>query len=513
MKIILNIKNRVSSEMLILPVVLLAMLPINPLNMPFVRRDAGVFLYTGWRILNGQVPYRDVWDNKPPMIFYINAAGLAIMDGSRWGIWLIEFILLLIAALISFKLIKKIFGPLPAIFVLCLWMLSFVGIISGGNYATEYTLPLQFACLWLAYESENKGVYAWRGYLMGVLLGISFLTKQNTIGIGLAIVLYILFSKLRPGRWKRAFSDLLLIFFGGITTLAIVVSFFAVQGGLPQFWDAAFVYNLVRSSSSLMNHIRSMITGMVYLSTLTLLAFIGWGGGLIYLKFLKFQFKHTLDQGAVSFLSIGLIDFPIELFLASTSGYSYRHYYLALLPIFAVFAGFALWILLTQLSYPDISKRATRWFLACSVVVFLIPLVGAGIAVIKDTNYTSNEGMDYDRIVSYVQLHTSKDDFVLIWGAEAAINFSSQRLSPSRFVYQYPLYKEGYNNQKMIEEFLGDVFRHKPRLIIDAKNSETPIYDFKITSPQINADLSFLRTNYKVRESLGEWTVYEYVGE
>jgi len=49
-------------------------------------------------------------------------------------------------------------------------------------------------------------------------------------------------------------------------------------------------------------------------------------------------------------------------------------------------------------------------------------------------------------------------------------------------------------------------------LIIDTKNPETPIYDFGITSPKIEADLQFLQSNYQIDEELGPWTVYEYAG-
>jgi hypothetical protein len=174
-----HITQRVPDELIVFLVALIALFPISPLNMPFVRRDAGVFLYTGSRILSGYIPYKDIWDNKPPVIFYINALGLAISDGSKWGVWLIEFIMLILGVYISFKLIKNIFGMLPAVLSLCLWMLSFITIVSGGNYATEYTLLIQFACLWLIYESEKRGTYSWRGYLIGLLSGIAFFYKKK----------------------------------------------------------------------------------------------------------------------------------------------------------------------------------------------------------------------------------------------------------------------------------------------------------------------------------------------
>jgi hypothetical protein len=40
---------------------------------------------------------------------------------------------------------------------------------------------------------------------------------------------------------------------------------------------------------------------------------------------------------------------------------------------------------------------------------------------------------------------THEKDHILVWGAETSIHFVSGRPSPTRFVYQYPLYTPGYH--------------------------------------------------------------------
>src|SRR5213592_1078140 len=41
--------------------------------------DQGLYVYEGQRVLAGDVPYRDVWDQKPPAIAFLYAAA--------WRIW------------------------------------------------------------------------------------------------------------------------------------------------------------------------------------------------------------------------------------------------------------------------------------------------------------------------------------------------------------------------------------------------------------------------------------------
>src|SRR5262245_997230 len=71
---------------------LIVLFPSNPTNMTLPSRDSGVFLYMGWRLLSGDIPYQDVWDHKPPLIYFVDALGLTLTPNSLWGIWFLEFL-------------------------------------------------------------------------------------------------------------------------------------------------------------------------------------------------------------------------------------------------------------------------------------------------------------------------------------------------------------------------------------------------------------------------------------
>jgi hypothetical protein len=45
--------------------------------------DQGLYAYVGQRILAGELPYRDAWDQKPPAIHYTYAAGGGWVTRSR----------------------------------------------------------------------------------------------------------------------------------------------------------------------------------------------------------------------------------------------------------------------------------------------------------------------------------------------------------------------------------------------------------------------------------------------
>src|SRR5512143_2942089 len=86
-------------------IILVVLLLFSPINTPILARDEGVFVYVGRAILEGKIPYRDVWDHKGPLIYYINALGLWIGPNSLWGIWLIESVLLAASLVVLYGLL------------------------------------------------------------------------------------------------------------------------------------------------------------------------------------------------------------------------------------------------------------------------------------------------------------------------------------------------------------------------------------------------------------------------
>ena len=64
--------NRKTLLILFLVLILQFALRIPFLNEP-LEVDEGAYAYMGQRVLAGDVPYRDFFDHKPPVIYYINA--------------------------------------------------------------------------------------------------------------------------------------------------------------------------------------------------------------------------------------------------------------------------------------------------------------------------------------------------------------------------------------------------------------------------------------------------------
>src|SRR5690349_7109259 len=59
--------------------------------------DSSVFAYIGWAMKHGLMPYRDVWDHKGPLLYYLNFAGMSLRSTSTLGVGLLELVALAFA--------------------------------------------------------------------------------------------------------------------------------------------------------------------------------------------------------------------------------------------------------------------------------------------------------------------------------------------------------------------------------------------------------------------------------
>src|SRR5687768_15108409 len=174
----------------------LALYPSHPGNMSLPSRDSGVFLYTGWRLLNGDIPYRDVWDHKPPLIYFVDALGLLLTPASLWGVWILQFIFIFFTFFLLYKLLDQELGGPAALAGSILLSSGLLTILERGNVTEGYALVFQALCFWLFVTAWKKDFPFKVSFWIGLAGGLAFNFKQTTIGIWLTYGLFLLAIRL-----------------------------------------------------------------------------------------------------------------------------------------------------------------------------------------------------------------------------------------------------------------------------------------------------------------------------
>ena len=492
---------------------LIALFPSNPNNMTLPSRDSGVFLYVGWRLLSGDIPYIDVWDHKPPLIYLVDALGIALTPDSLWGIWFLQFIFLFFTFFFLYKLLDREFGMYAALAGAITLASGLLTILEKGNVTEEYALVFQVLCFWLFVKVGKKDFPIRYSFWIGVLGGLAFNFKQTTIGVWLTYGLFLVV--IRIFQRKFPFKDLLALAAGWLVPSIMLILYLASQGAFSDFWEQAFLYNFVYigKHEGIRRLIPVFIKGFAYLQNgwVLYLSILGWLAAFGYAWLKR---KNVLAQ-AHPLILIVLVNLPIEVFFITISGRSILHYYLTPLPIMAILAGslvYTLPFLIAKISRSD-SQTLPKWIPG---VVLMAVLLGQWRQVTYYPSYVRVlSDNDYATVIDYVSKNTTEEDKVLLIGAESVVNFLTRREAPTRYVYQYPLATLG--RRPMFEEYFNQILERKPTLIIDTRGqaqlAEKLYTPMQKRSQVVRDGVQYLSANYQQVAQFGEWFVYRFVGK
>jgi hypothetical protein len=205
-----------------------------PLFSPFFD-DKEIFRYIGMVMYKGGVPYRDVFDHKPPLIYFLNE--WAVWAGS-WAFWLLDASLVLFATLRFFNLCQRHQLARPWFLPLLFNLLLRQTIVSFGFGMTREYTAIFCLLFFLVLMDEKKYKY----YLLGILTGLSFFMQQDALLVLLPFFCYALFAKASSPLISVAKKTIQCS--AGFLLLAVpVLAYFFLQHALGFFWEDAFAWN------------------------------------------------------------------------------------------------------------------------------------------------------------------------------------------------------------------------------------------------------------------------------
>ena len=205
--------------------------------------DSGFYAYIGKAILHGQIPYRDVWDDKPPLGYYLNALGLFVFGQTAWGVWWSSVGWIAGCTLLFFLVIKRLFGGITAGVTSALFLVALMNpeLFQGGNLMEVYALAPQIAIIGIACLYFTHQQKSWLAVLTGLLTAAAYLIKQPTIVLGCASIMIMVVSNI--SEWKIRDALLAGMWFAlGFTGLVALTSiYWLLVGAFGYFVDGAIL--------------------------------------------------------------------------------------------------------------------------------------------------------------------------------------------------------------------------------------------------------------------------------
>ncbi len=452
-----------------LPVVLAAVcaLPILlylPLLHEPLARDEGFYAAVGQRILHGDLPYRDAFDNKPPIVFGWYALSFLIFGEHVWAPRLVAAVLVSLTTLLVYVQGRLLFSGREALLAALAFALSIGVATFGTNANTEYFMLLPLVAGLVTFTlGHQTGRLRWF-LVSGVLNGIAIMTKEVSLfNLGF-LVLWTLYPAWRRGELDRRHLSSVALLLGGCSlAVALTIAPFVVMGAFGDFWDAAVVYTLhYLGANSPFDRIIGFVNLVVFPSS--------YAGPWVVLPLLGFVYLMSRGEDRWQWLVPGwLVAGVISIVFL---GRLYAHYFVHILPALSLMVPFGVRFL--RQTWHSAPRRVAVYGLLIAASAAGTVLLNAQVYLhpsVKEENLAvlTNDYQDYWYLASpalaqYVADNTSPDARIYNLGFQSELYFYSDRRSPTRYMFDHLFVADG----GLVEAALRDLEEKPPVLIIDS---------------------------------------------
>lgn len=220
--------------------------------------DQNCFMTVGKGMMNGLVPYRDLFEQKGPLLYLLHGVAWLISPDTWTGVYILESLFLGVFLWYYWR-IWNLYGRrrlsmawMPVLAVLVTVTTSF----ASGDNVEEYCIALMAVSLYdyLRYLKEypKNGGHMERGTLLlhGTLAGCVLWMKYTMLGFWFAWMATVFFCLILKKKWKEALLDCVWFLAGmlGIATIPWVI-YFGVHGAIGDWLYAYFYCNIFAYSS------------------------------------------------------------------------------------------------------------------------------------------------------------------------------------------------------------------------------------------------------------------------
>jgi hypothetical protein len=437
---------------------LFILLQWNSFNAPF-ERDEGHYAYGAWIMTRGLVPYIHTFEMKPPLIFLPYLLALLIDPNSVWPVHLIAFLSLALTVILVGLTVHHEFGQRAGL--IAMWfvapMVMFPPLTPyAANTEKFMILPLMGLLTIYVFNRERPGRWPW---FWAAVCGLAAILYKP---IALPAVLFI-FLVWSVENWRRERSvrdaglKIAYASAGALLTLILVTGYFFARGGFPGFWEQTVEFNRYYIASSggqafsfLFAKLRNFVSCWPALFVL-----------LIWL---------LIKRPPRAWFYLGLL----AVALATIYSTPYGHYYILLMPLWAIVSALALDSLAGQIGS---SFKRPEWAGKIAIVLMFV-ILGSMLWPVRNWLFLSpaqvtaksygiyNPFIEAPLVAKRVAELTKPDDYVFIAGTEQEILYFAKRLKPMRFSSLYELMLEHPRNLAYQQETIHSLELNTPEVIV-----------------------------------------------
>ena len=472
--------------------------------------DQGLYAYVGERILRGELPYRDAWDQKPPAIHYTYAtlralwAADAVVPAADLAAAAAVGALLFA---IGRDLASRAVGASAALLFLLLSNPAFTrlnGVRVRAQCETFIALAVTAGIYLLV---RHGGARVWPFVGSGFLFGTAFAFKYNSaIYPAVAVAGLLLAGRLT---WRRAAA------FAGGAAIAPMLFLLLLSPALADLYEATIAYNLRYSGetySGPLHFLGYLLTFPIDRARDDALWTLGGAGCAVLLALSR---RHPLRAISVAWVASACLSIAIN------GSRGLPQYFVQAAPGLALAAAWAGWIVATGLRR-SFAPRVARAAMAIATVVVcaavwrvnqfpklveqtvfdarrLAGQVPRDVYLARYADPRKYSALGAWQIGEVLRAHSAEGAPVYLFGFTAAAYVYADRPSASRFFWSRPLIA-GFNADRTgygPSGLRADLEKARPAVVALQLHDWAPDVDdsahYFLNTPQL---AEWLRANY-----------------
>lgn len=466
--------------------------------MPFLKStnlDEGIYLTVSDYVSKGYILYKDVYENKPPIFFFLNAAFIKLFGYQVITFRILNIFLMALAAILLFKIIKKFCSDNKMAYLGSVIFIVFSSIplyeifwIMTESYLLVFEmLAFYFLLSGIIVTSNTTRYYM---VLAGIFSGCSILIRQTAFLFGIIMSFFII---LLGKNEKKIRSQIIPYMIGIALPFLPVFFYFSFNQSIDElfYWTLIEPLHFIKITQEI-GAISGELKSMWILEVLTVSFPLILFTLVSLIKSLKVRHKKMIKFSLIWVISVLFVNFNV------VSGF--HHEYAEILIPLSMGSVFGVKYMFQAI------KKSSRC-VKISIILFLILLLSSWSIltseIINKYEYKNNDLEIITEVTTYLQ-YLSDDETIYVYETMWPKNslyfyFLSQKFPPLKRLFYFPPF----------------ISREEASLLIDSlEKSKTPIVILIGPKPpfiEANNIYSYILTHYLPSAQICSYSPYTWL--
>lgn len=474
--------------------------------------DDQLFGAFGWRMAHGARLYLDVWDNKPPGIYWINALGMLLGRDSYVGVVVLCALAIAVALAAFFVISASLYfrGAAALATVLASFYITHGFYEAGSNRAETFLIAFELVAVALYVRGFVRDRW-WIWLLAGACCGCALLFKQVGLAawgaMGLHMIALVLLRKLR---WQVGLRRCVLLAAGPVCVVALAAAALAAQGALHEAWYAVVEFNrayFAAGASSFRNTFFNRYMIQQHMIPILLLPLLMTAASLIHASL--WALRPALRPADVQerlrrrapvcphAMPLLFVWFAAAFYGAIVSPHYFEHYLVPTLPPLLLMSGYLINVLRTEITLTQRLQQRI-WVTACFVAMayFAYEAYRRHVEVLSQVwvyRFERGRQAEWEAVGDQVARLTKPEDRIQCFGYLPGVYLHARRANATRYATTEKIGQlyERPEAERIRQEMIRRLSAEPPVALVMSSNDY-----FTISSPP---------RPERPRDSLGDW--------